>query len=107
MIYKPHVSHVSVLLPLAAAPIVMIMLTVHVFLLQGRAPPETAIPQEPPSVSSPPPTAGLPARVAAKPSLNLLDFDGESSAPPLVQQEQPAPAGAHAYCPKPQISPQR
>ena len=66
---------------------------------QGRAPPEAAIPQEPPSVSSPPPTAGLPARVAAKPSLNLLDFDGESSAPPLQQQqqqqEQPAPAGVH------------
>ena len=66
--------------------------------VQGRAPPEAAIPQEPPSVSSPPPTAGLNARVAAKPSLNLLDFDGDSSAPPLLQpqQEQPAPAGVHA-----------
>jgi hypothetical protein len=60
---------------------------------QGRAPPEAAIPQEPPSVSAPPPTAGAPARVAPKPSLNLLDFDDTAamSAPPLAE---PEPTGA-------------
>ena len=47
-------------------------------------------------MSSPPPTAGLPARVAAKPSLNLLDFDGDSTAPPLAQQQEQAPAGVLA-----------
>ena len=50
-------------------------------------------------MSSPPPTAGLPARVAAKPSLNLLDFDGDSSAPPMPlhqpPQQPPAPGSEH------------
>ena len=64
-------------------------------------------------MSAPPPTAGAPARVAPKPSLNLLDFDDTTamSPPPLAQpeptgvrrltadsMESPLPLKAHGCC---------